>query len=117
MGEDVIDPWHSGQSIGYRYEGMLYDCDGLDLDIEPLAVQFQLPRFVIYQTICEVLEGDSRVTEAAECFRRMQSELATDTTIHDERAQWEFGEWFPEQYCQSSFERSTQVLNSDAQRG
>ncbi|KAF8555338.1 hypothetical protein OG21DRAFT_922733 [Imleria badia] len=56
-----------------------------------ITTKFQLPRFGIYQTICDILEGDGHISEAVECFRRMRSELSTDTTIYDERAQWELG--------------------------
>ncbi|KAG8214231.1 hypothetical protein J3R82DRAFT_11038 [Butyriboletus roseoflavus] len=52
------------------------------------AAKFKLPRFVIYRVICDILEGDGRVTEAVECFRQMQSELE-DRSTHDWRAQWE----------------------------
>ena len=72
--------------------------DILALDIESLAVQFQLPRLDIYRVICNILEGDGRILEAVECLRRMRSELEVDTTINDERAQWELGEWLSEPY-------------------
>lgn len=61
--------------------------------LTPFSVQFKLPRLVIYQAICDVLEEAGRVTEAIECFRQMQSELGESTSIYDERVQWEFGEW------------------------
>ena len=82
-----------------------------------LSVQFKLPRFLVYQAICDVLEKDSRITNAVECFRRMQSELASDKSMHDERAQWEFGRWLREQYSQRSTEHSAQSSKDDAQRG
>ena len=59
--------------------------------IDSRPVQFKLPRFVIYHVICNILERDGRVMEAIEYFRQMQSELSVDTSVHDERAQWEYG--------------------------
>ncbi|KAH0831382.1 hypothetical protein J3R83DRAFT_14045 [Lanmaoa asiatica] len=58
------------------------------------AAKFKLPRFDIYRAICNVLEGDGRVTEAIECFRQMQSELREDTGECDEHTHWELGEGF-----------------------
>ncbi|KAG6375670.1 hypothetical protein JVT61DRAFT_3243 [Boletus reticuloceps] len=52
------------------------------------ATKFRLPRFVVYQAICDALEGDVRVMEAVECFRRMQKEPTTDTNIQAERSQY-----------------------------
>jgi hypothetical protein len=57
------------------------------------AAKFKLPRVFIYRVMCDMVEGDGRITEAIECFRRMQSELSEDTSMHDERAQWERGGW------------------------
>ena len=59
-----------------------------------LPAQFELPRFLIYQTICDVLEGGGHITQSIQCFRQMESELAEDTSIHAERAAWELGEGF-----------------------
>ena len=56
--------------------------------IDSRSVQFKLPRFAIYRVVCDMLERDSRVMEAIECFRQMQSELSVGTTLHDERVQW-----------------------------
>jgi hypothetical protein len=67
--------------------------ESLKLDIYSCSVQFKLPRFFIYRVMCDMVEGDGRITEAIECFRRMQSELSEDTSMHDERAQWERGGW------------------------
>ncbi|KAH0829008.1 hypothetical protein J3R83DRAFT_2460, partial [Lanmaoa asiatica] len=53
------------------------------------AAKFTLPRFDVYRAICDILEEDGRVTEAIECFRRMQRELGEDTGSCDEQAQWE----------------------------
>ena len=43
--------------------------------------------------MCDVLEGDGRITEAARCFQEMQNELTQATDAGNERVQWEFGEW------------------------
>ena len=50
--------------------------------------------------ICDVLEGDGRVTEAIECFKQMYRELGGDTSIHNERVQWELSECYREQHDQ-----------------
>jgi hypothetical protein len=50
--------------------------------------------------MCDMVEGDGRITEAIECFRRMQSELSEDTSMHDERAQWERGGWLQRSHKQ-----------------
>ncbi|KAH0831376.1 hypothetical protein J3R83DRAFT_14039 [Lanmaoa asiatica] len=54
------------------------------------ATKFVFPRFDVYRTICDALEGDGHITEAIECFRRMESELGEDMGNHDEHAQREF---------------------------
>ena len=59
------------------------------MHIDILSVQFKLPRFLVYRVICDILEGDDRLTQAIECFRQMQNELPEDTSSHDGRAQWE----------------------------
>jgi len=38
-----------------------------------------------------MLERDGRLTEALECFRRMQNELPEDLGVPNERAEWELG--------------------------
>ncbi|KAF8557095.1 hypothetical protein OG21DRAFT_1495015, partial [Imleria badia] len=53
------------------------------------AAKFKLPRVVVYRVICDILEGDGRISEAIECFQRMNNELPEDTGMEDERAQWE----------------------------
>ncbi|KAI9571647.1 hypothetical protein HD554DRAFT_1800612 [Boletus coccyginus] len=53
------------------------------------AVKFKIPRFAVYRIICDTLEGDGRLTEAAECFRQLQNELPEDMRMHDEQVQWE----------------------------
>ena len=37
------------------------------------------------------MEEDGRLMEAVACFQKMQSELQEDTSMTDERAQWELG--------------------------
>ncbi|KAF8555339.1 WD40 repeat-like protein [Imleria badia] len=53
------------------------------------AAKFELPKFLIYQAICDVLERDRYVSVAIEYFKQMQSELTEDTSTHPERAAWE----------------------------
>lgn len=53
--------------------------------------QFQLPKFIICHTICDILESCGRVIEAIECFVQMQGELLEDTG-NDKDVCWEFGE-------------------------
>lgn len=55
-----------------------------------------LPRFTIYQVICEHLETASRVADAVACFHQMCSELAQETDR--EQGNWARGERFCEQY-------------------
>ena len=65
--------------------------ESLKPEIDSPPVQFKLPRLAVYRVICDILEGDGRVMEAINCFRQMQSELSEETSLHDERAQWEYG--------------------------
>jgi len=51
----------------------------------------------VYRVMCDILERDVRLTEALECFRQMQNELAEDAVVRDERAEWELGEWLQPQ--------------------
>ena len=67
--------------------------ESLKAEVHSRSVQFKLPRLVIYRVICDILAGDGRVMEAINCFRQMESELSEDTSMHDERAQWERGGW------------------------
>ena len=55
--------------------------------------QFKLPGFIIYRAICDILEGNGRVDEAIRCFRSMHTELTTEKSFYNERAQWELGRW------------------------
>ena len=59
------------------------------MDSDILSAQFKLPRFLVYRVICDILEGDNRLTQAIECFRQMRNELPEGTSSHDGRAQWE----------------------------
>ncbi|KAF8548434.1 hypothetical protein OG21DRAFT_1516295 [Imleria badia] len=54
-----------------------------------VAAKFKLPRVVVYCVICDILEGDGRLTEAIECFQQMQNELSEDMGMQDERAKRE----------------------------
>ncbi|KAI9571641.1 hypothetical protein HD554DRAFT_2168897 [Boletus coccyginus] len=53
------------------------------------ALKFEIPRFVVYRAICDVLERGGRLTEAAECFRQLQNALPEDMAVDDERGEWE----------------------------
>jgi len=66
--------------------------DGSEMDSDFLSVQFNVPRFVVYRVICDILERDGRLTHAVECFQQMQNELPQDAGVRDERAEWELGE-------------------------
>ena len=48
----------------------------------------------MYRVVCDILEGDGRVTEAITPFQQMQSELPGDTGAHDGRAEWELSRGF-----------------------
>ena len=67
--------------------------------------------------ICDVLEGDGRVTKAIECFQQMQSKLGEATGIHNERVEWELSECYHERYNQRLSEHGAQVFNGDVERG
>ena len=53
-----------------------------------------LPMFIIYSTICDILETDGRITEAIDFFQHMPRELALDTSIDSEEGQWELSELY-----------------------
>jgi hypothetical protein len=46
--------------------------------IDTLGVEFVVPRFTIYQVLCERLETIHHVTHASECFGQMVDELAQE---------------------------------------
>ena len=56
-----------------------------------LGSEFTTTKFAAYHAICERLEVIGRITDAAECFHRMESELGPER--HDEQAKWTAGEW------------------------
>ena len=60
------------------------------MDVDFLSFQFQIPKLLVYQTVCDVLEQDGRLTEAVQCFHKMQSDLTEDTSTY---MAWEVGEW------------------------
>ena len=60
------------------------------MDADFLSLRFQIPRLLVYQAICDVLEQDSRLTEAIQCFQKMQNDFAEDTCTY---TAWEVSEW------------------------
>ena len=61
------------------------------MHIDILSGQFEVPSFLVYRVICDILEGNDRLTQAIECFQQMQNDLPEDTGANDGRAQWELG--------------------------
>ena len=59
-------------------------------DVDFLSLQLQIPKLLVYQAICDVLEQDGRLTEAIQCFQKMQNDLTKDTSMY---TAWEVGEW------------------------
>jgi hypothetical protein len=55
------------------------------------ASGFKVPRFTVYQTICERLETVNHITDAIECFHEMANELAQQ--MEGKEAKWVFGEY------------------------
>jgi hypothetical protein len=68
----------------------IFLCSGTHRGIDTLGMEFVVPRFAIYQVICEHLETIHRIAHASECFRRMVDELALE--IKGKEAQWVLGE-------------------------
>ena len=60
------------------------------MDIDFLSLQFQIPKLLVYQAVCDVLEQDGRLTEAIQCFQKVQNDLTEDTSTY---TAWEVGEW------------------------
>ena len=60
------------------------------MDVDFLPLQFQIPKLLVYQAVCDVLEQDGRLTEAIQCFHKMQNDLTEDTSTY---TAWEVGEW------------------------
>ena len=52
--------------------------------------QFEVPRFTVYQVICERLEKINHITDAIECFHMMGNELAQE--VQGNEANWVHGE-------------------------
>ena len=65
-------------------------CPGILRAIDTFDLQFVVPRFTIYQVICERLETIHNITHASECFRQMENELARE--IQGMEAKWVLGE-------------------------
>ena len=59
------------------------------MDVDFLSLQFQLPKLLVYQAVCDILEQDGRLTEAIQCFQKMQNDLTEDTCSY---TTWEVGE-------------------------
>ena len=59
------------------------------LNIHLLLAQFELPKFYIHRTICNVLEEDDDVAQAIEYFQEAQAEIATHENIRSLQARWE----------------------------
>ena len=60
------------------------------MDVDFLSLQFQIPKLLVYQAVCDVLEQDGRLTEAIQCFQKMLNDLTEDTSAY---MAWEVGEW------------------------
>ncbi|KAI9571086.1 WD40-repeat-containing domain protein [Boletus coccyginus] len=84
---------------------------GSALEALSAANKFKVPRFVVYRVICDILEQDSRLAEAVECFLQMQSELPEDAGVRDERAEWELD--FKAR-CMKALEKSGDVAMDSA---
>ena len=54
---------------------------------------------MIYLALCDHLEMTNRITDAIECFHRMNSELAGETSTHDEQAKWAVGQCLSSHAC------------------
>ena len=60
------------------------------MDVDFLSLQFQIPKLLVCQAVCDVLEQDGRLTEAIQCFQKMQNDLTEDASTY---TAWEVGEW------------------------
>lgn len=54
-------------------------------------LKFNIPRPTIYRALCEGLERVEAITDAIECFHQMASELAEETIVKGEQAEWFHG--------------------------
>ena len=52
------------------------------MDVDFLSLQLQIPKLLVYQAVCDVLEQDGRLTEAIQCFRKMQNDLTEDMSTY-----------------------------------
>ena len=60
------------------------------MGVDFLSFQFQIPKLLVYQTVCDVMEQDGRLTEAIQFFQKMLNDLTEDTSTY---TVWEVGEW------------------------
>ena len=61
------------------------------MNVDFLLLQFQIPKLLVYQAVCDVLEQGGRFTEAIQSFQKMQSDLTEDTART--YTAWGVGEW------------------------
>ena len=54
------------------------------------SLQFQIPKLLVYQAVCDVLEHEGRLTEAIQCFQKLQNDFIEDTSTY---TAWKVGEW------------------------
>ena len=75
------------------------------MDVDFLSLQFQIPKLLIYHTVCDILEQDGRLTEAIQCFQKMQNDLIEDMSMYPE---WEVGE--------AAYPGAFQIFSTDFRR-
>ena len=78
------------------------------MDIDFLPLQFQIPKLFVYQAVCDVLEQDGRLSEAIQCFQKMQNDLTEDTSTY---TAWEVGEW-----SKVAYPGAFQIFSTDFRR-
>ena len=88
MGEDNIGSLLGERGIGCRCQGTRLTRT-LDPNVDTLLLQFQVPKLLAYQAVCDVLEQDGRLMEAIQCFQKARNDLREDTSTH---TVWEVGE-------------------------
>ena len=88
MDEDNVGSLPGERGIGCRYQGTHFK-GTLDLNMNFLSLQFRVPKLLVYQTACNVLEQDGRLMEAIQCFQRAQDDLTEDANTY---TTWEIGE-------------------------
>ena len=84
----VSRSWADALATAARVSIFFFSCTPHGIDT--LGVEFVVPRFAIYQVICERLEAIHRITHASECFRQMVDELALE--ILGKKAKWVLSE-------------------------